>query len=47
MSGNFFRKISQNCQKFPDIFSTFLKEKRTIVFVIKLVQNDYIDQNLA
>ena len=45
MYGHFFRKIPQNFQKFPEIFSTFSKLKKTIVFVTKLVQNDYIDQN--
>ena len=44
MSGNFFRKISE---KFPEIFSTLSKSKKTIIFVTQLVQNDYIDQNLV
>ena len=34
-------------EKFPEIFSTFSKSKKIIVFVPKLVQNHYIDQNLA
>ena len=42
---NFFRK---NSQKISEIFSTFRKsKKKTIVFAPKLVQNHYIDQNLA
>ena len=41
----FFRKIPQNFQKFPEIFSTFSKSKKTIVLVTKLVQNGYIDQH--
>ena len=44
MSGNFFRKISQ---KFPEIFSTFSKSKKTIIFAPKTVQNHNINQNLA
>ena len=39
-----FLRISQ---KFSEKFSTFSKSKKTIVFVPKLVQNHYIDQNLA
>ena len=39
---NFFRKISQ---KISEIFSTFSKSKQTVIFVPKLVQNHYIDQN--
>ena len=47
MSGNFFRRIPQNFLKFREIFSTFSKSKKTIDFVTKLIQNYYIDQNLA
>ena len=39
-----FLRISQ---KFSEKFSTFSKSNKTIVFVPKLVQNHYIDQNLA
>ena len=39
-----FLRISQ---KFSEKFSTFSKSKKTILFVPKLVQNHYIDQNLA
>ena len=47
MSGNFFEKFPKISKKFPEIFSTFSKPKKTIIFVTKLVQNDYIDQNLV
>ena len=47
MSGNFLRKIPQNFQKIPQIFSSFSKLKNSIVFVANLVKKDYIDQNLV
>ena len=47
MSGHVFRKIPQNSKKFPEICSAFSKSKKTIIFVTKLIQNDYIDQNLV
>ena len=43
----FFEKFPKISKKFPEIFSTFSKSKKTIIFVTKLVQNDYIDQNLV
>ena len=47
MSGNFFEKFSKICKNFPVILSTFLKSKKAIIFVTKVVQNDYIDQTLV
>ena len=43
----FFEKISKISEKFPEILSTFSKSIKTYIFVQKLVQNHYIDQNLA
>ena len=43
----FFEKISKISEKFPEILSTFSKWIKTFIFVPKLVQNHYIDQNLA
>ena len=43
----FFEKISKISEKFPEILSTFSKSIKTFIFVPKLVQNHYIDQNLA
>ena len=43
----FFEKFPKISKKFPEIFSTFSKSKKTIIFVTKLVQNDYIDENLV
>ena len=43
----FFEKFPKISRKFPEIFSTFSKSKKTIIFVTKLVRNDYIDQNLV
>ena len=43
----FFEKISKISKKFPEILSTFSKSIKTFIFVPKLVQNHYIDQNLA
>ena len=48
MSGNFFREFPKNCQKIYRIFSTFSgSKKKTVNLVPKLVENHYIDQNLA
>merc|ERR1711989_70498 len=42
----FFEKFPKISKNFPEIFSTFSKsKKKTIIYVTKLVQNDYIDQN--
>ena len=43
----FFEKFPKISKRFPEIFSTFSKSKKTIIIVTKLVQNDYVDQNLA
>ena len=47
MSGNFFENFSRISEKISEIFSTFSKSKKTIIFVTKLVRNEYIDQNLV
>ena len=48
MSGDFFRKIPQNFRKISRNFLNFPKiERKPIISVPKLVQNHYIDQNLA
>ena len=43
----FFEKFPKISRKFPEIFSTFSKSKKTITFAPKIVQNHYINQNLA
>ena len=43
----FFGKFPKFSKKFPDISQLFQNRKKTIIFVTKLVQNDYIDQNLV
>ena len=43
----FFEKFPKISQKFSEIFSTFSKSKKTIIFASKIVQNHYINQNLA
>ena len=47
MSNIFFEKLPKISKKFPEILTTFLKSKETIVFVSKLVRNCYIDEKLA
>ena len=43
----FYEKFPEISQKFPEIFSTFSKSKKTIIFAPKIVQYHYINQNLA
>ena len=47
MSGNFFEKSPKISQKISDILSTFSKSIKVNVFLLKLVQNHYIVQNVA
>ena len=44
MSYNFFEKFPKNFLKF---FQLFQKSKKTIIFMPKIVQNHYINQNLG
>ena len=43
----FFEKFPKISQKFPEIFSTFSKSKKTVIVTPKIVHNHYINQNLA
>ena len=43
----FFKKFSKISPKFSEIFSTFSKSKKPIIFAPKIVQNRYINQNVA
>ena len=43
----FFEKFPKISRKFPEIFSTFSKSKKTAIFTPKIVHNHYINQNLA
>ena len=43
----FFEKFPKISKNFPEIFSTFSKSKKTIIFAPKTVQNHNINQNLA
>ena len=46
--GQFFSKnFPKISQKFPEIFSTFSKSKKTVIVAPKIVHNHYINQNLA
>ena len=43
----FFEKFPKISRKFPEIFSTFSKLKKTIIIALKIVQNHYIYLNLV
>ena len=43
----FFEKFPKISRKFLDFFSTFSKSTKATIFVPKVVQNHYINQNLA
>ena len=43
----FFEKFPKISRKFPEIFSTFSKSKKTAIFTPKIVHNHYINQNFA
>ena len=46
MNGNFFEKISQFSKRFPEIFQ-LIQHRKTIIFVPKLVLNQYMDQSYS
>ena len=47
MSGNLFEKFPKFSNKIFEILPTFSKLMKIDIFVPKLVQNHYVDQNLA
>ena len=43
----FFEKFPKISRKFPEIFSTFSKSKKTAIFTPKIVHNHCMNQNFA